>query len=145
MDLERIGELAEELRRQASAERARFGVYREAHEEDAFARATTDGVVLFAADLLEGLTRVDNPVGNSLIQLDARDEYKDERADLDLHTIELYGDDLAPPRKRRLRIARKEYAAIMGCLLALIATTIFALAGAYYLGTWLWTALANSG
>lgn len=143
MDLQRIADLARELRELASEERASFGVYREAHEEDAFARATTDGVVLFAAELLEGLTRIDNPVGNSLIELDGTQSYTDPNADLNLHAIELYGDDLAPPRKRRLRIARKEYAAIMGCLVAIVVTTIFALAGAYFLGSWLWAWLAT--
>jgi len=136
VDMSRIAKLAEELRAEASSERAIFGVYREAHEEDAFARATTDGVVLFAAELLDGLTRLDNPMGNNLIALDDDTSYHDAQADLHLHAVEVFGSDLAPPRKRKLRIARKEYAAVLGCLVALVLTTIFALAGAYFLGNW---------
>ncbi len=141
MDMDRIAHLAQELRQEASEQKAVFGVYREAHEEDAFARATSDGVVLFAADLLDGLTRIDNPIGNNLIAIDDSAPYFDSQADLKLHAIEVYGDDLAPPRKRRLRVARKEYAAIIGCLIVLIVTTICSLFGAYFIGRWIWTSL----
>lgn len=141
MDTTRTSQIAAELRDLADAERASFGLYREAHDEDAIARATTDGLVLFAADLLDGLARVDQPTGNSLIPLDDAAGYRDPQADLNLHAIELYGDDLARPRRRRLRVAKKEYAAIIGCLVALIVTTIFSLAGAYFLGSWAWSAL----
>jgi hypothetical protein len=138
MNLERIAELAESLRKEADSSRASFGLYREAYEEDAFARATRDGVVLFAVELLNGLGRVDNPVGNSIIELDKDTLYEDPQADLNLHAIEIYGDDLLPPRKRRLRIARKEYAAIMGCMVSLIVVTLLSLAGLFYLGSLLW-------
>ena len=136
MDLDRIAALADDLERLASAKSASFGIYREVHEEDAFARGTTDGVVLFAVDLLRGVTRIDNPVGNSLIALDPDAPYVDRNADLTLHAVELYGEDLAPPRHPRLRVAKKEYAAIIGCLFALVTTTILALAGAIWLGNW---------
>lgn len=134
MDLVRIAALADELREHASAERASFGLYREAHEEDAIARATSDGVVLFAAELLTGLSRVDNPVGNSLIALDADAAYADPRADVNLYSVELYGDDLAEPARRRLRITKKEYAAIIGCLIVLVVTSSLALVGAVWVG-----------
>lgn len=138
MDMNRIAELVVELKKQANSDKASFGLYREAHEEDAFVRATSDGVLLFAAELLEGLSKIDNPVGNNLIALDTDSGFHDPQADINLHAIELYGDDLAPPRKRRLRIARMEYAAIMGCLFALVVTTIFSLAGAYFIGNWVY-------
>ena len=138
MNLERIAELAESLRKEADSSRASFGLYREAYEEDAIARATRDGVVLFAVELLNGLGRVDNPVGNSIIELDKDTLYDDPQADLNLHAIEIYGEDLLPPRKRRLRIARKEYAAIMGCMVSLIVVTLLSLAGLFYLGSLLW-------
>ena len=137
MDLDRISALAEELRSQASAERASFGFYREAYEEDAIARATSDGVVLFAAELLAGLSRIENPVGNSLIALDADAVYADPHADVNLHAVELYGDDLAEPRRQRLRITKKEYAAIVGCLVVLVATSGLAIVGAIWVGRWL--------
>ena len=136
VDLDRISHLAEELRGQASAERARFGLYREAHEEDAIARATSDGVVLFAAELLSGLSRIDNPVGNSLIALDADAAYADPGADVNLHAVELYGDDLAEPARRRLRITKKEYAAVIGCLFVLVVTSSLAIVGAIWVGRW---------
>ena len=138
MDIARITALAEELRGQADPARASFGLYREAHEEDAVARATTDGVVLFAAELLSGLARVDNPVGNSIIALDDDAAFRDTRADLHLYAVELYGDDLAPPRRRRLRITRLEYAAVLGCLIALVVTTALAVIGGVWVGRWLW-------
>ena len=137
MDLARISAIADELRGLASAERASFGLYREAHEEDAIARATSDGVVLFAAELLSGLSRVENPVGNSLIALDADVGYADPQADVNLHAVELYGDDLAEPARRRLRITKKEYAAVIGCLLVLVATSSLAVVGAVWVGRWL--------
>ena len=138
MDVAKITALTEELRRQADPSRASFGLYREAHEEDAVARATTDGVLLFAAELLDGLARIDNPVGNSIIALDDDAQFRDPQADLHLYAVELYGDDLAPPRKNRLRITRVEYAAIIGCLVTLVVTTICAVAGAVWIGRWLW-------
>ena len=138
MNLDRISELAEQLQQEADPDRASFGLYREAYEEDAIARATRDGVVLFAAELLKGLGRVDNPLGNSIIELDQDTVYGDPQSDLNLHAVEVYGDDLLPPRKRKLRITKKEYAAIMGCLVTLIAITIFALAGFFFIGRWLW-------
>jgi hypothetical protein len=138
MNLDRIAELAEQLQQEADPDRASFGLYREAYEEDAIARATRDGVVLFAAELLKGLGRVDNPLGNSIIELDQDTVYGDPQSDLNLHAVEVYGDDLLPPRKRKLRITKKEYAAIMGCLVTLIAITIFALAGFFFIGRWLW-------
>ena len=136
MDLERIAELAEELRSMANADKARFGLYREAHEEDVFARSTSDGVVIFAAELLTGLTRVDNPVGNNLIALETDSAFHDDNSDFHLHAIELYGDDLAPPRKRRLRISNQEYAAMIGCLFALVVVTICSLFGVYFIVSW---------
>ena len=135
MDLNRIEQIASELRELASPEQARFGIYREAHEEDAYARATTDGVVLFVADLLEGLPRIDNPVGNSLIALGEDAPYFDRDSDLRLHAVELFGSDLRQPEQRRLRIAKREYAAIVGCLVVMVLTTVFALAGAFWIGT----------
>ena len=141
MDIDRAAHLAAELRQLADADRASFGLYREAHEEDVVARATTDGVVLFAAELLDGLRRVDNPVGNSIIALDDSVAYRDTSADLNLYAVEVYGDDLAPPRKRRLRVTRFEYAAVLGCLIALVLTGVFATAGAVWIGMWAWRAL----
>lgn len=141
MDITRAAALAAELRELADADRATFGLYREAHEEDVVARATTDGVVLFAAELLSGLERVDNPVGNSIIALDDGVAYRDAHADLNLYAVELHGDDLAPPRKRRLRITRFEYAAALGCLIALVFTSVLAVAGAVWIGGWAWRAL----
>ncbi len=141
MDIARITALAEELRSQADPARAAFGLYREAHEEDAVARATTDGVLLFAAELLSGLARIDNPVGNSIIAIDDDAPFWDTEADLHLYAVEVYGSDLAPPRRRKLRITGMEYAAVLGCLIALVVTTIFAVAGAVWIGRWLWLAL----
>lgn len=141
MDIARATELAAELRELAAADRASFGLYRDAHEEDVVARATTDGVALFAAELLAGLGRVDNPVGNSIIALDDGAAYRDGSSDLHLYAVELYGQDLAPPRKRRLRITRLEYAAVLGCLVALVFTGVFATAGAVWFGLWAWRAL----
>ncbi len=138
MDIKKVTQLAEELRGLADAERAAFGLYREAHEEDVVARATTDGVVLFAAELLSGLARVDNPVGNSIIALDDDVAYLDSEADLHLYAVEVYGGDLAPPRKRRLRITRFEYAAVLGCLIAFVLTSIFAVVGAVFIVRWLY-------
>ncbi len=138
MNLDRIAELAEQLQQEADSDRASFGLYREAYEEDAIARATRDGVVLFAVELLKGLGRVDNPLGNSIIELDQEAVYGDPQSDLNLHAVEVYGDDLLPPRKRKLRITKKEYAAIMGCMVTLIAITIFALAGFFFIGRWVW-------
>jgi len=138
MNLDRIAELAEQLRQEADTDRASFGLYREAYEEDAIARATRDGVILFAVELLNGLGRVDNPVGNSIIELDKEAVFDDPQADINLHAVEVYGDDLLPPRKRKLRITKKEYAAIMGCMVTLIAITIFALAGVFFIGRWVW-------
>jgi len=138
MNLDRIAELAEQLRQEADKDKASFGLYREAYEEDVIARATRDGIVLFAVELLNGLGRVDNPVGNSIIELDKESVFDDPQADLNLHAVEVYGEDLLPPRKRKLRITKKEYAAIMGCLVTLIAITIFALAGAFYIGQLVW-------
>jgi len=138
MNLDRIAELTEQLQQEADPDRASFGLYREAYEEDAIARATRDGVVLFAVELLKGLGRVDHPLGNSIIELDQDALYGDPQSDLNLHAVEVYGDDLLPPRKRKLRITKKEYAAIMGCLVTLIAITIFALAGFFFIGRWIW-------
>jgi len=138
MNLDRIAELAEQLRQEADTDKASFGLYREAYEEDAIARATRDGIVLFAVELLNGLGRVDNPVGNSIIELDKETVFDDPQADINLHAVEVYGDDLLPPRKRKLRITKKEYAAIMGCLVTLIAITIFALVGAFFVGRMVW-------
>ena len=138
MNLDRIAELTEQLQEEADPDRASFGLYREAYEEDAIARATRDGVVLFAVELLKGLGRVDHPLGNSIIELDQDALYGDPQSDLNLHAVEVYGDDLLPPRKRKLRITKKEYAAIMGCLVTLIAITIFALAGFFFIGRWIW-------
>ncbi len=139
MDVKKVTQLADELRALADAERAAFGLYREAHEEDAVARATTDGVVLFAAELLSGLGRIDNPVGNSIIALDDDLAYSDREADLHLYAVEIYGDDLAPPRKRRLRITRFEYAAVLGCLIAFVLASVFAVVGAVFISRWVWT------
>jgi len=138
MNPDRIAELAEQLRKEADTDKASFGLYREAYEEDVIARATRDGIVLFAVELLNGLGRVDNPVGNSIIELDKETVFDDPQADLNLHAVEVYGDDLAPPRKRKLRITKKEYAAIMGCMVTLIAITIFSLAGAFFIGQLVW-------
>ena len=143
MDIARVSAIAEELRRQADPKRAAFGLYREAHEEDAVARATTDGVVLFAAELLSGLARIDNPVGNSIIALDDDVVYRDVDADLHLYAVEIYGDDLAPPRRRKLRITRLEYAAVLGCLIALVIATVCAVAGAIWIGRWAWGQLVG--
>lgn len=138
MDIAKVTKLAAELRSLANADKASFGLYREAHEEDAVARATMDGVVLFAAELLSGLGRIDNPVGNSIIALDDDVDYADSEADLHLYAVELYGDELAPPRKRRLRITRFEYAAVLGCLIAFVLTGVFAATGAFFIGRWVW-------
>lgn len=141
MDIARITELADELEKMATVERASFGLYREAHEEDVVARATKDGVVLFAAELLHGLARLDNPVGNSIIALDDDAAFRDAKADLHLYAVEVYGDDLAPPRKHRLRIAKKEYVAVLGCLIAFVLATVFAVIGIFFAGRWLWQQL----
>lgn len=138
MDLSRIEEIADELQELADADKASFGLYREAHEEDVFARATSDGVVALAAELLAGLKRIDNPVGNSLIALDGDSSFHDANADLNFHAVEIYGDDLAPPRKRKLRISRQEYAAMIGCLFTLVVTTICALFGVYVIGSYIY-------
>lgn len=134
MDLDRIAQLASDLRATAESERATFGLYRDVHEEDAIARATSDGVVLFAADLLDGLARTDHAARSPIFALDGQTSWSDPQSDITLQAIELYGADYASANPRRLRIAKKEYAAIIGCLFFVVLTTICALVGVFYMG-----------
>ncbi len=133
MDLDRIAQLSKDLRELAEPNAATFGLYREAHEEDAIARATSDGVVLFVADLLDGLARTDYAARSPLIPLDGGTSWGDPQADINLQAIELYGDDYLSDNPRRLRIAKKEYAAIIGCLFVLVVTTICSLVGVFFI------------
>lgn len=138
MDLKTIKDYARNLRDQADEKDAYFGLYQDAHEEDVFVKATTDGVLLFVADLLEGIGKTDNPLGQSLIALKEDTPYHDKDADLHLHAIELYGKDVKTNSGKNLQIAKVEYFAILGCLIALVVTTIFSMVGVFIVGQWLW-------
>ena len=142
MDLKRVATMAEELQNLASKEVAQFGIYREAQEEDAIVRANADGLLLHTAELLAALGRLDNPLGNNLIALDENASYGDPQADLRLTAIELFGPDVVATQQPRLRMSKQEYLAVFGCMVTLTITTICALAGAIWIGRWLWLQLA---